>query len=152
MNRPPGDPILKLVPNSEDAMRRSRHILLAVTLILPLGFTMAVEDVYGWSKVRPHAEAAWSYAYDLGAELAGFEARAILVRFRRRFPLSSGRNFRLPPLCGIRRRGWPGRPSCSGNSPVRGRAGEAQPRRRLCGPLNWQALSWGLRPWRADCT
>ncbi|MHA1153072.1 MAG: hypothetical protein ACTSQ7_10485 [Alphaproteobacteria bacterium] len=42
-------------------------------------FTMAVEDVYGWSKVRPHAEAAWSYAYDLGAELAGFEARAEAV-------------------------------------------------------------------------
>ncbi len=39
-------------------------------------FTMAVEDVYGWSKVRPHAEAAWDYTYELGAELAGIEARA----------------------------------------------------------------------------
>jgi hypothetical protein len=37
---------------------------------------MAVEEVYGWSKVRPHAEAAWGYAYGLGAELAGIEARA----------------------------------------------------------------------------
>jgi hypothetical protein len=37
---------------------------------------MAVEDVYGWSKVRPHAEAAWSDAYEMGAELMGMEARA----------------------------------------------------------------------------
>ncbi len=42
-------------------------------------FTMAVEDVYGWSKVGPHAEAAWGYAYELGAELVGVEARAEAV-------------------------------------------------------------------------
>ena len=47
---------------------------------------MAVEDVYGWSKVRPHAEAAWGYAYELGAELAGMEARAEAATEARREP------------------------------------------------------------------
>ena len=53
-----------------------KTIVFCAIVIAGSTFTMAVEDVYGWSKVRPHAEAAWDYAYGLGAELAGFEARA----------------------------------------------------------------------------
>ena len=39
-------------------------------------FTMAVEDVYGWSRVAPQAQAAWDYTQGLGAELMGIDARA----------------------------------------------------------------------------
>ena len=39
-------------------------------------FTMAVEDVYGWSRVAPQAQAAWDYTQELGAELMGIDARA----------------------------------------------------------------------------
>ncbi len=39
-------------------------------------FTMAVEDVYGWSRVAPQAQAAWDYTQGLGAELMGMDARA----------------------------------------------------------------------------
>ncbi len=53
-----------------------KTIVFCAVIIAASTFTMAVEDVYGWSKVRPHAEAAWNYAYDLGAELSGIEARA----------------------------------------------------------------------------
>ena len=53
-----------------------KTIVLCAIIIAGSTFTMAVEDVYGWSKVRPGAEAAWAYAYELGAELAGIEARA----------------------------------------------------------------------------
>ncbi len=53
-----------------------KTIAFCAVVIAASTFTMAVEDVYGWSKVRPHAEAAWGYAYELGAELAGIEARA----------------------------------------------------------------------------
>ena len=53
-----------------------KTIVFCAVVIAASTFTMAVEDVYGWSKVRPHAEAAWGYAYGLGAELAGIEARA----------------------------------------------------------------------------
>ena len=53
-----------------------KTLVFCAIVIAGSTFTMAVEDVYGWSKVRPHAEAAWDYAYELGAELAGFEARA----------------------------------------------------------------------------
>ena len=53
-----------------------KTIVFCAVVIAGSTFTMAVEDVYGWSKVRPQAEAAWSYAYGLGAELAGMEARA----------------------------------------------------------------------------
>ena len=53
-----------------------KTIVFCAVIIACSTFTMAVEDVYGWSKVRPHAEAAWGYAYDLGAELVGIEARA----------------------------------------------------------------------------
>ena len=53
-----------------------KTIAFCAIIIAGSTFTMAVEDVYGWSKVRPHAEAAWGYAYDLGAELVGMEARA----------------------------------------------------------------------------
>ncbi len=53
-----------------------KTIVFCAIVIAASTFTMAVEDVYGWSKVRPHAEAAWAYAYELGAELAGLEARA----------------------------------------------------------------------------
>ncbi len=53
-----------------------KTIVLCAIIIAGSTFTMAVEDVYGWSKVRPHAEAAWSYAYELGADWMGIEARA----------------------------------------------------------------------------
>lgn len=53
-----------------------KTIVFCAVVIAGSTFTMAVEDVYGWSKVRPHAEAAWSYAYGLGAELVGIEAHA----------------------------------------------------------------------------
>ena len=53
-----------------------KTIVFCAIVIAGSTFTMAVEDVYGWSKVRPHAEAAWGYAYNFGAELAGIEARA----------------------------------------------------------------------------
>ena len=38
-----------------------RTLVLCAIIIAGSTFTMAVEDVYGWSKVRPHAEAAWGY-------------------------------------------------------------------------------------------
>ncbi len=53
-----------------------KTLVFCAVVIAASTFTMAVEDVYGWSKLRPHAEAAWGYAYELGAELAGIEARA----------------------------------------------------------------------------
>ncbi len=53
-----------------------KTIVFCAVVIAASTFSMAAEDVYGWSKVRPHAEAAWGYAYGLGAELAGIEARA----------------------------------------------------------------------------
>lgn len=53
-----------------------KTIAFCAVIIAASTFTMAVEDVYGWSKVRPHAEAAWSDAYEMGAELMGMEARA----------------------------------------------------------------------------
>ena len=63
-----------------------KTIVFCAVIIAGSTFTMAVEDVYGWSKVRPHAEAAWGYAYDLGAELAGIEARAEVAIEARREP------------------------------------------------------------------
>ena len=57
-------------------VRIVKTIVFCAVVIAASTFTMAVEDVYGWSKVRPHAAAAWGYAYELGAELAGIEARA----------------------------------------------------------------------------
>lgn len=53
-----------------------KTIVFCAIVIAGSTFTMAVEDVYGWSKVRPHAEAAWDYAFGLGAEWVGIEARA----------------------------------------------------------------------------
>jgi hypothetical protein len=53
-----------------------KTIVICAVIIAGSTFTMAVEDVYGWSKVRPHAEAVWSQAYEMGAELAGIEAHA----------------------------------------------------------------------------
>ena len=53
-----------------------KTIAFCAVIIAASTFTMAVEDVYGWSKVRPLAEAAWSDAYEMGAELVGMEARA----------------------------------------------------------------------------
>jgi hypothetical protein len=53
-----------------------RTLVLCAIIIAGSTFTMAVEDVYGWSKVRPHAEAAWGHARDLGAGLTGAEAHA----------------------------------------------------------------------------
>ncbi len=63
-----------------------KTIVFCAIVIAGSTFTMAVEDVYGWSKVRPHAEAAWDYAYQLGAELAGIEARADAAIEARREP------------------------------------------------------------------
>ncbi len=53
-----------------------KTIAFCAVIIAASTFTMAVEDVYGWSKVRPLAEAAWSDAYEFGAELVGKEAHA----------------------------------------------------------------------------
>jgi hypothetical protein len=53
-----------------------KTIVFCAIVIAASTFTMAVEEVYGWSKVRPQAEAAWGYVYELGAEFAGVEARA----------------------------------------------------------------------------
>lgn len=49
-----------------------RMLVFCAIVIAGSTFTMAVEDVYGWSKVRPHAEAVWGYAQGL----IGGEARA----------------------------------------------------------------------------
>jgi hypothetical protein len=65
-----------------------KTVVLCAIIIAVSTFTMAVEDVYGWSKVRPHAEAAWGYAYELGAELAGVEARAEAAIEARQEPVS----------------------------------------------------------------
>ncbi len=53
-----------------------RTIMVCAVVIAVSMFTMAVEYVYGWSKVGPHAEAAWSYADRLATEAIGVEARA----------------------------------------------------------------------------
>ena len=53
-----------------------RTIMFCAVVIAASTFTMAVEYVYGWSKVGPHAEAAWSYADQLATEAIGVEARA----------------------------------------------------------------------------
>ena len=53
-----------------------RTIMFCAVVIAASMFTMAVEYVYGWSKVGPHAEAAWSYADRLVTEAVGVEARA----------------------------------------------------------------------------
>ncbi len=56
-----------------------RTIMFCAVVIAASTFTMAVEYVYGWSKVGPHAEAAWSYADRLATEAVGGEARAQTV-------------------------------------------------------------------------
>ncbi len=53
-----------------------RTITFCAVVIAVSTFTMAVEYVYGWSRVGPHAEAAWSYADQLATEAIGAEARA----------------------------------------------------------------------------
>ncbi len=53
-----------------------RTITFCAVVIAASTFTMAVEYVYGWSKVGPHAEAAWSYADQLTTEVIGAEAHA----------------------------------------------------------------------------
>ncbi len=53
-----------------------RIITFCAVVIAVSMFTMAVEYVYGWSKVGPHAEAAWGYAEQLVTEAIGGEARA----------------------------------------------------------------------------
>lgn len=53
-----------------------RTIMFCAVVIAASTFTMAVEYAYGWSKVGPHAEAAWSYADRLATEALGVEARA----------------------------------------------------------------------------
>ncbi len=57
-----------------------RAIMFCAVVIAASTFTMAVEYVYGWSKVGPHAEAAWSYADRLATEAIGVEARAETAR------------------------------------------------------------------------
>ena len=56
-----------------------RTLTFCAVVIAASMFTMAVEYVYGWSKVGPHAEVAWVYADQLVTEVAeviGVEARA----------------------------------------------------------------------------
>ncbi len=53
-----------------------RIITFCAVVIAVSTFTMAVEYVYGWSKVGPRAEAAWGYADQLATEAIGAEARA----------------------------------------------------------------------------
>ena len=56
-----------------------RTLTFCAVVIAASMFTMAVEYVYGWSKVGPHAEVAWGYADQLVTEVAeviGVEARA----------------------------------------------------------------------------
>ncbi len=53
-----------------------RTIMFCAVVIAVSTFTMAVEYVYGWSKVGPHAEAAWGYVDQLASEAIGVEARA----------------------------------------------------------------------------
>ncbi len=53
-----------------------RTITFCAVVIAASTFTMAVEYVYGWSKVGPHAAAAWGYADQLANEAIGVEARA----------------------------------------------------------------------------
>jgi hypothetical protein len=50
--------------------------MFCAVVIAASTFTMAVEYVYGWSKVGPHAAAAWGYADQLANEAIGVEARA----------------------------------------------------------------------------
>ncbi len=56
-----------------------RTITICAIVVAISTFTMAVEDVYGWSKVRPHAEAVWAYGYQLSTELIDAEARTDTV-------------------------------------------------------------------------
>ena len=63
-----------------------KTIAFCAVIIAASTFTMAVEDVYGWSRVGPHAEAVWSDAYGWGAELAGIEARADVAIEARQAP------------------------------------------------------------------
>ncbi len=53
-----------------------RTITFCAVVIAASTFTMAVEYVYGWSKVGLHAEVAWGYADQLATEVIGAEARA----------------------------------------------------------------------------
>lgn len=56
-----------------------RTLTFCAVVIAASMFTMAVEYVYGWSKVGPHAEVAWGYADQLVTEVGeviGVEARA----------------------------------------------------------------------------
>ncbi len=56
-----------------------RTLTFCAVVIAASMFTMAVEYVYGWSKVGPRAEVAWGYADQLVTEVAeviGVEARA----------------------------------------------------------------------------
>ena len=57
-----------------------KTIAFCAIVIAGSTFTMAVEDVYGWSKVRPHAQGVWDYANGLGADLMGIDARAEAAR------------------------------------------------------------------------
>lgn len=65
-----------------------KTIAFCAVIIAGSTFAMAVEDVYGWSKLRPQAEAAWGYAYEWGAELVGIEARADVTLETRQGPVS----------------------------------------------------------------
>jgi hypothetical protein len=46
-------------------------IVIAISM-----FTMAVEDVYGWSRVQPHAEDAWNTIYQWSEGLISGKANA----------------------------------------------------------------------------
>ncbi len=53
-----------------------RIINICAVVIAVSMFTMAVEYVYGWSKVKPLAEDAWSTAYQWSGELISGKASA----------------------------------------------------------------------------
>lgn len=65
-----------------------KTIVFCAIIIAGSTFAMAVEDIYGWSKLRPQAEAVWGYAYELGAELTGIEAHADATLEARQEPIS----------------------------------------------------------------
>jgi hypothetical protein len=50
-------------------------LTVCAVVIAASTFASAVETVYGWGKVRPVAEQAWSAAYEWGGSLIGNEAQ-----------------------------------------------------------------------------
>lgn len=53
-----------------------RILTFCAIVIAASTLASAVEQIYGWDKVKPVAEEAWSAAYDWGNGLLGGDARA----------------------------------------------------------------------------